>query len=161
MIALSDQIVADGNGSPWCISIESEAADGWVATDWMEDILLRTAPPEIYTQWYNHEIPFNHPEVLEAAEYMHQIWFTDGYAYGGSDLHQRRPSSATHRTRCSTRPAPSAGCRSRQHGSPDSGARTRTSRDPAEWPNQPGEDVGFFYFPTIEEEFGSPVLGAA
>ncbi|HEY6635493.1 MAG TPA: hypothetical protein VI141_07755, partial [Acidimicrobiia bacterium] len=31
----------------------------------------------------------------------------------------------------------------------------------AEWPNVPGEDVDFFYFPMIEEEFGTPVLGAA
>ena len=32
---------------------------------------------------------------------------------------------------------------------------------PSEWPNVPGEDVDFFYFPMIEEEFGTPVLGAA
>ena len=50
----------------------------------MEDILLRTAPIETYNAWINHEIPFNDPEVLEAAELMKQIWFTPDYAYGGS-----------------------------------------------------------------------------
>ena len=51
LTALSDQIIADGNGNPRCIGIESEAADGWVATDWLEDIVLRTAGVDFYNQW--------------------------------------------------------------------------------------------------------------
>src|SRR5687768_9977285 len=35
LIALSDQIVADG-GTPWCVGFESGTATGWPATDWME-----------------------------------------------------------------------------------------------------------------------------
>ena len=62
LIALSDQIVADGNGNPFCIGIESGDATGWPATDWMEDIVLRTAGGEVYDQWVNHEIPFNDPQ---------------------------------------------------------------------------------------------------
>ncbi len=61
MTALSDQIIADGNGNPWCVGIESEAADGWVATDWLEDIVLRTAGVDFYNQWWKHEVPFNSP----------------------------------------------------------------------------------------------------
>jgi alpha-glucoside transport system substrate-binding protein len=83
MIALSDQIVADG-GTPWCIGMESGAATGWVGTDWLEDIMLRTAGPEVYDQWVNHEIPFNDPRVKEAAEYMRQIWFNPDYVLGGT-----------------------------------------------------------------------------
>lgn len=60
--ALSDQIVADG-GVPWSIGIESGSATGWVATDWMEDIMLRTAGPEMYDKWVSHKIPFNDPSV--------------------------------------------------------------------------------------------------
>ncbi|HET6664792.1 MAG TPA: ABC transporter substrate-binding protein, partial [Acidimicrobiales bacterium] len=67
LIALSDQIVADG-GTPWCIGFESEGATGWPATDWMEDIMLRTAGVDTYDQWVNHEIPFNDPAVVAAAE---------------------------------------------------------------------------------------------
>ena len=44
LLALSDQIVADG-GIPWCIGIESATATGWPATDWIEDIMLRTTSP--------------------------------------------------------------------------------------------------------------------
>ena len=42
LIALSDQIVDDG-GTPWCVGFESGGDSGWPATDWMEDIMLRTA----------------------------------------------------------------------------------------------------------------------
>ena len=41
LFALSDQIVKDG-GTPWCIGLESGDATGWPATDWVEDIMLRT-----------------------------------------------------------------------------------------------------------------------
>ncbi|MEM9818464.1 MAG: ABC transporter substrate-binding protein [Cyanobacteria bacterium P01_D01_bin.6] len=65
LTALSQQIVADGN-TPWCIGMESGNATGWVGTDWVEEILLRQAGPDVYDQWVSHELPFNHPAV-EAA----------------------------------------------------------------------------------------------
>ena len=84
LIALSDQIKADG-GVPWCVGFESGGATGWPATDWMEDIMLRTAGPDVYDQWVSHEIPFNDPAVATAAETFGQIMFTDGYVLGGAD----------------------------------------------------------------------------
>ena len=84
MIALSDQIVADG-GTPWCVGFESGGATGWPATDWMEDIMLRTGGPDVYDQWVNHEIPFNDPAVAHAAELFGQVMFTEGYVLGGAE----------------------------------------------------------------------------
>ena len=84
LIALSDQIVADGS-TPWCVGFESEGATGWPATDWMEDIMLRTAGPDVYDQWVSHEIPFNDPAVLNAAEVFGEVMFTEGYVLGGAD----------------------------------------------------------------------------
>jgi alpha-glucoside transport system substrate-binding protein len=83
LIALSDQIVADGS-TPWCVGFESEAASGWPATDWMEDIMLRTAGPDVYDQWYKHEIPFNDPAVLTAAQTFGDVMFKQGYVLGGA-----------------------------------------------------------------------------
>jgi alpha-glucoside transport system substrate-binding protein len=83
MLALSDQIVADG-GTPWCVGFESGGATGWPATDWMEDIMLRTAGVDTYDQWVTHEIPFTDPAVVTAAEEFGQIMFTDGYVLGGA-----------------------------------------------------------------------------
>jgi alpha-glucoside transport system substrate-binding protein len=84
LISLSDQIVADG-GTPWCVGLESGSATGWPATDWMEDIMLRTAGPDVYDQWVTHEIPFNDPAVEHAGELFGEIMFGDGYILGGAE----------------------------------------------------------------------------
>ena len=82
LLALSDQIVADG-GVPWCIGIESSGATGWVATDWIEDIMLRTTSPENYDRWTRGELPFDSPEVRNAIETMAVIWKNPDYVLGG------------------------------------------------------------------------------
>ena len=84
MIALSDQIKKDGD-TPWCIGIESGAATGWPATDWVEDVMLRTTSPENYDKWVAGTLPFSSPEVKKAFETVGNIWFKDGYVYGGKD----------------------------------------------------------------------------
>jgi alpha-glucoside transport system substrate-binding protein len=84
LVALSDQIVADG-GTPWCVGFESEGSTGWPATDWMEDIMLRTAGVDTYDQWVNHEIPFNDEAVVTAGERFGEIMFGDGYVLGGAN----------------------------------------------------------------------------
>ena len=66
MLALSDTIAATGI-KPWCAGIGSGDATGWPATDWLEDVLLRSAGPDVYDQWVNHEIPFNDPAVVTGA----------------------------------------------------------------------------------------------
>jgi alpha-glucoside transport system substrate-binding protein len=82
MIALSDQIVEDG-GVPWCAGIGSGDATGWPATDWLEDVMLRTAGPEVYDQWISHEIPFNDPQVAEALATVGEILKNPDYVNGG------------------------------------------------------------------------------
>ena len=83
LIALSDKIKDDGS-APWCVGFGSEGATGWPATDWMEDIMLRTAGPDTYDKWAKHEIPFDDPAVKKAAETFGQVMFTDGYVLGGA-----------------------------------------------------------------------------
>ncbi|MDP5184241.1 ABC transporter substrate-binding protein [Blastococcus sp. BMG 814] len=72
MIALSEEIAATG-AKPWCAGIGSGDATGWPATDWLEDVVLRTAGPEVYDQWVNHEIPFNDPRIVEALNTVGEI----------------------------------------------------------------------------------------
>jgi alpha-glucoside transport system substrate-binding protein len=83
LMALCNQIVADG-GTPWAIGLESGAASGWPGTDWIEDIMLRTAGPELYDQWVSHEIPWTHPAVKKAWEYFGQILLNPAYVFGGA-----------------------------------------------------------------------------
>ena len=85
MIALADQIVGDGM-NPFCFGMYSNGASGWLATDWMEDIMLRTGEGTVtYDKWVSHEIPFNDPVVKNAATLLSQIMHTDGYVVGGTD----------------------------------------------------------------------------
>jgi len=67
--------------SVWCLGIESGAASGWPGTDWIEDLVLRTAGPDTYTQWYQGKIKWSDAKIKNAF----QMFATDVLAktYGG------------------------------------------------------------------------------
>lgn len=146
--ALTQQIVDDG-GTPWCIGLGSGAATGWPATDWVEDMMLRTQPPEVYDAWVSNEMPFNDPAVIAAIEEFGSFARNDAFVEGGAQavattdfrdspagLFEIPPSCYMHR---------------------------QASFIPAFFPEgtEVGEDVDFFYFPAFEDaDLGRPVLGA-
>ena len=150
LIALSDQMVADGN-TPWCIGIESGGATGWTATDWMEDIMLRTASPQTYDAWVSNDLPFNAPEVINAMNVWGSISRNDAYVAGGS--------AAVATTFFGDAPkglftSPASCMMHRQ-----------ASFIPQFFPNEGQElvdgEADFFYFPPFaSEDLGNPVLGA-
>lgn len=80
---LEKKIIADG-GKPWCIGLGSGGATGWPATDWVEDIMLRTQPPEVYDKWVKNEIPFNDPAVVNAIDIFGKIATNDKMVDGGA-----------------------------------------------------------------------------
>jgi alpha-glucoside transport system substrate-binding protein len=82
LVALTQQIADDGD-TAWCIGIESGAATGWVATDWTEDMMLRTTSLENYDAWVAGELPFDSPEVKKAVETWSSVWFNDSFVNGG------------------------------------------------------------------------------
>lgn len=152
LIALSDQIVADGS-SPWCVGIESGAATGWPATDWMEEVMLRTTSLENYDRWTLPATPedrllFTSPEVKKAAETLASIWFTENYVYGGRE--------AIAGTFFGDAPTPmfdeNPGCYMHKQGN------FITSFFPEGL--VAGEDYDFFYLPGIDPEYGKPFLVA-
>ncbi len=147
LIALSDQIVSDG-GVPWAIGIESSGATGWVATDWVEDILLRTAPASDYDAWVRGELPFDSPQIRRAIDIMSEIWSNDAYVLGGSDGILLTPFGDA--------PTPLF------EDPPAAWLHRQASFIPAFFPEgaEVGIDVDFFYLPPIDEEYGKPVLGA-
>jgi alpha-glucoside transport system substrate-binding protein len=147
LIALSDQMVADGK-TPWCVGIEEGDASGWPGTDWVEDILLRTAPPETYDAWVSHELPFNSPEVRRAFEILGGIWFKEGYVYGGR-ANIAAESSADSSLHLFEDPP---GCYLLRQGS---WMPLLTFPKTVRY----GQDYDFFYLPPIDPQFGHPVLG--
>jgi alpha-glucoside transport system substrate-binding protein len=82
LLALSDTIAATGI-KPWCVGFESGAATGWPGTDWIEDIMLRTAGPEAYDKWVSNELKFDSPEVQAAFDEAAKILKNDKFVNGG------------------------------------------------------------------------------
>jgi alpha-glucoside transport system substrate-binding protein len=80
--ALEEQIRSDGN-TPWCMGAEAGADTGWVFTDWVEEIVLRTAGPDVYDDWVSHEISFDDEQIVSAIEAFGEIVNTEGNVRGG------------------------------------------------------------------------------
>ena len=145
--ALTEQIVADGE-TPWCIGLGSGAATGWPATDWVEDIMLRTQPPEVYDGWTTNEIPFNDPRVVAAIEEFG--WFV------GDDAKVAGGAGAVASTDFRDSP------RGLFSSPPQCYMHRQASFVPAFFPEDVefGIDVDFFYFPSYAgKDLGNPVLG--
>ncbi len=147
--ALTDKIVADG-GTPWCIGLGSGGATGWPATDWVEDIMLRTASPETYDKWTTNEIPFSDPAVVNAIEIFGSFAKNDKYVDGGAAAVASTDFRDSPKGLFSTPPK----CY----------LHRQASFIPSFFPEgtKLGEDADFFYFPAFasKPELGTPVLGA-
>lgn len=86
LLDLTEKIAKDHEGEdvkPWCAGIESGGATGWPATDWVEDLVLRSAGADVYDQWVTHDIAFNDPAIEKATEEVGKILRDDRYVNGG------------------------------------------------------------------------------
>jgi alpha-glucoside transport system substrate-binding protein len=82
LVALTDEIQSTGT-TPWCFGIESEAATGWPATDWVENLMVINNGADAYNEWVQHEIPFNDPKVAEVLTQMDELLLAEGRTNGG------------------------------------------------------------------------------
>ncbi|MBO3758336.1 carbohydrate ABC transporter substrate-binding protein [Ciceribacter sp. L1K23] len=146
--ALTEKIVADG-GTPWCIGLGSGAATGWPATDWVEDMMLRTTSPENYDKWVTNEMKFDDPVVVNAIEEFGWFAKNDKFVAGGAGA------------------VASTDFRDSPKGlfasPPQCYMHRQASFIPSFFPEGTvvGEDADFFYFPSYaEKDLGNPVLGA-
>ena len=147
LLELSEQIVED-DAAPWCIGLGAGEATGWPATDWVEDILLRSAGADIYDAWVAHDVPFDNAAVVEAIEIFGQFaknedWLNVApeqladvdYRDAATGLFSNPPQCYLHH---------------------------QASFIPSFFPanTELGEDADFFYFPEFAAETDTPVLGA-
>lgn len=149
LLALQDKIVKDG-GKPWCIGLGSGGATGWPATDWVEDIMLRTQSPETYDKWVKNEVKFDDPAVVAAIETFGSFAKNDSLVDGGA------AGVASTDFRDSPKGLFSSPPKCYMH--------RQASFIPSFFPEgtKVGSDVDFFYFPAYasKPELGKPVLGA-
>ena len=151
LLALTEQIARDGH-TAWSIGLESGAASGWPGTDWIEDIMLRTAGPEVYDQWVNHDIPWTHPAVRRAFEIFGEIARNPRYVYGGT--------TAVLSTNFgdAVNPLFTDPPRAFLHRQASFITSFITENNPGV---VAGEDYDFFPLPAIDPQWGVPALGAA
>jgi alpha-glucoside transport system substrate-binding protein len=142
---LTKKIAADG-GKPWCIGLGSDAATGWPATDWVEDMMLRTQSPQVYDDWTSNKMKFNDKRVVDAIEAYGWFARNDAYVDGGAK------AVAT----VSFKDSPKG-----LFGTPPKCYMHRqASFIPAFFPEGKAEDADFFYFPSYaSKKLGNPVLG--
>lgn len=81
--ALTGELATAGT-PPWCIGIRADGATGWVATDWVEDLVLRFAGPEVYDRWVGHQVRFSDPEIVDAVERFGAVALSPGSVAGGN-----------------------------------------------------------------------------
>ena len=154
MIALADQIVADGM-NPFCFGMYSNGASGWLATDWMEDIMIRTGNGTAsYDQWVTNELKFEDPIVKNAASLLSQIMHTENYVVGGTD--------AIVSTYFGNAQDPMFS--EDANGNPGCFMHRQASFIPAFWPEAAQAGVGVettvFPFPVIDASLPKAALGA-
>lgn len=147
LIALNKKMVAAGK-TPWSIGADI----GWPLSDWIENIMIRTAGPEVYDQWINHEISWTDPAVKKAFQVWGDIVGDPKNLAGGIDgtlattfqngaiaVFQENPKAYMY-----------------YEGDFIGGIVT------SQLPNvKLGEDIDFFAFPPINPKYGVPVVGGA
>jgi alpha-glucoside transport system substrate-binding protein len=167
LIKLSDQIVADGS-NPWCIGMEAGTATGWQATDWLEEVILKTKGVDFYNNWISHQVKWTDPAIKAGLDnYDAKIYFTPNYVYGGVQA-----ITATHQTDPMDPMFPPAsagdnwdgftpGCWMQKQATwygpdffPDVKAGAKTSQYIL------GQDIGIFEFPAIDSSLGQVVEGS-
>jgi alpha-glucoside transport system substrate-binding protein len=150
LTALGDQIKKDGT-PPWCFAIGSDAATGWPATDWFEDLIMQQSGPDVYKDWVTHKVKFDSDPVKKAADYLDKTMFTDGNVAGG------RKSIASTAFGDADNPMwdPKPGCMLLKQGN------FIVSKDfmPANVVADVDKNIGVFGFPPAEAGGENPTLG--
>ncbi len=161
--ALMEQISTDG-AAPWSVGIGSSTvaasfaaagagtdAGAETVTDWVEDILIRSAGPEFYDRWATHRVAFDDPAVVAAARRVARLWSDPRYTAGGPGWVVRTPPEDAIGALFTE---PPAAILHRQ-------AAWITAFVPQRVWHELSDHLGVFVLPEIEPRYGAPLVGRA
>jgi len=131
----------------WCLGLESGAASGWPGTDWIEQLVLHAAGPDVYTQWYQGKVKWTDPAIKQAfTTYMNDVVAN---TYGGGQTAVNTNFANAGDPLFKSPP----GCEFLHQASFITGLGA--------FPNQTaGTDYNFFPFPSIDSQYATAVEGA-
>jgi len=72
LLALSTALANSGK-YPWSMGVSSGSTSGWPAADWLAEIYLNQSGPDMYSKWYNHQIPWTDASIKSAFQMFGQI----------------------------------------------------------------------------------------
>ena len=140
------------------------AATGWIATDWLEDVMLRTAGIDAYNKWITHDLKFDSPEVRAALDVLAE---KSGSRTAMSTVATRRSPRRTGSRSWDPMFAPdnnwdgfTPGCWMHRQATwlgPDFFPDVRAGATESMY--KLGEDIGIFYFPLDRLRPGHPWAG--
>ena len=134
---------------PWCAGIESGAATGWPATDWVEQMALRELGPDKYNLWWQGKLKFSSPEMQGVMTKV-AAWL------GTKEQVGNLQSVATRKFQDAGVPGLKDGtCGMLQQAS------FYSSMYPAGTTFGPTGDANAFYLPPTNKKFGKPIEGGA
>jgi ABC-type glycerol-3-phosphate transport system substrate-binding protein len=149
-----DELIAIANAykSAGKTPFGSGGKDGWVLTDWFENIMSRVASPKDYTDLHvTHKLAWTDPKVKKALSTFAQVFGTPGYFPGGGQgvigtqftdgIAQAFGKNATAEMFY-------------EGGFVGSIIATDINKD-----LKPGDDYDFFTFPSIDTQYGTPLTG--
>lgn len=83
LLTLTQTIQQKTGSAPWCAGFASGDASGWPGTDWIEDLVLRQAGPDVYDQWVANEVKFTDPQIKDAFDAVGKILLNPSYVNAG------------------------------------------------------------------------------
>ena len=84
MVIFTKENVSNGNPL-WCMDIESGASTGWIASNWLEDIVLHEYGPHVYDKWSEQKITPKNNDIKTSISNIGEIIFIDNAIYGGKE----------------------------------------------------------------------------
>ena len=70
------------NENLWCLDIESGASTGWIATNWLEDLIISEYGLETYDNWSNQNILSSDSKILSSINSIGKLVFIENAVYG-------------------------------------------------------------------------------
>ena len=147
-----DELISQGEANQgdaealWCLGIESGDASGWPATDWIENILLRQAGPDVYNDWWAGKLAWTDPAIKAAFDlYMDVV----ENSYGGGT----NAVATAFQTAGDPLLADPPGCEFFQQASFMSGQGAFAAKTA-------GTDFSAFPFPAINADYANAIEGA-
>lgn len=125
--------------------------DAWTLGDWFENIYLRTAGPQKYTDLFGGKLPFTDQSVVDALGTMDGLIGNDTWLNGGREVALSTAYQDGLGQVFGTQPTGDFFM--------EGGFTGSVAINDVNTSLKPGEDIAFFPFPSIDPQYENPVVG--